>query len=133
MTESKTKEQMEALAKEHFGEGASVFYSDNEWVIRTGVREYFDPEQHKDRPAYKALMEPEGTYGSTLERWAYKNGHSSEPMAELFDSYDASQEKSARQTVADVRRWIAQDIPFDWEGGEKWRDEVLKYAEEKGW
>jgi len=129
----KTKEEMEAIAKQMFGEEATVYYSDYQWVIQTGVEEHFDPEQHKDHPAYAALMEPEGTYGSTLERWAHKNGHGSESMAELFDSYDAAQGESARQTVADVRRWISDGKEFDWEGGPEWRDEVLKYAEEKGW
>jgi hypothetical protein len=54
-------------------------------------------------------------------------------MAELFDSYDAEQEASARRSVAAVRRHIAEGRPFDWQGGPEWRDEVLKYAEERGW
>lgn len=132
MTE-KTKEQMEAIAKEMFGDEARVYFSDNQWTIDTGVEESFDPEAHKDRPAYAAYMEPEGNYGSTLDRWAHKNGHGSESMADLFDSYDEQMEASARRTVADVRRKVAEGWEFDWDGGPEWRDEVLAYAEEKGW
>jgi hypothetical protein len=54
-------------------------------------------------------------------------------MAELFDCYDAEQERNARDTVASVRRWVAEGREFDWDGGPEWRDEVLKYAEERGW
>lgn len=130
---AKTKEEMEALAKELFGEEAKVSYSDDQWIISTGVEEIFDPEEHKDRAAYAAYKEPEANYGSTLDRWAYKNGHGSKSMAEIFDAYDERQEESARQTVADVRRWVAEGREFNWKGGPEWRDEVLAYAEEKGW
>lgn len=129
--EAKTKEQMEALAKEMFGEGARVYYSNYQWNIETGVEEHFNPEDHKDRAAYTALVNPEGNYGSELERWAYKNGHSGVSMAELFDSYDEEQERSARESVAKVRGWIEKGISF--EGLEDYRDRVLAYAEEKGW
>jgi isopenicillin N synthase-like dioxygenase len=122
---------MEALAKELFGEDAEVYFSNDTWHIDTGVGEFFDPEQHKGRAAYEYYNSWDSGENA-LERWARKNGHGSESMAELFDSYDAHQEEIARQTVADVRRWIEQDIPFDWEGGPEWRDEVLKYAEEHG-
>jgi hypothetical protein len=129
---TKTKEEMEALAKELFGEEARVYFSNNSWHIETGVEEFFDPEQYKDRPAYAYYNSYDGGENA-LERWARKNGHSSESMAELFDSYDEEQERIARDTVASVRRWIEQGREFDWEGGPEWRDEVLAYAEEKGW
>jgi len=129
--EAKTKEQMEVIAKEMFGEEARVYYSNNVWHIETGVEERFNPEDHKGRAAYEAFMCPEGNYGSDLDRWAYKNGHSSESMAELFDSYDEEQERSARESVAKVRDWIDKGVSF--EGLEDYRDRVLAYAEEKGW
>lgn len=128
----KTKEEMEALAKELFGEEAQVYYSNNQWSIDTGIEERFDPEEHKGRPAYERYKEWDGGENS-LDRWARKNGHGGESMAELFDSYDEEMGAVARSTVAQVREMIAKGMAFDWEGGPEWRDEVLAYAEEKGW
>ena len=129
---AKTKAEMEAIAKKMFGESASVYYSDYQWVIQTGVEEYFEEEKYKDREAYELYMNNSGGENQ-LERWGRKNGHGSESLAELFDSYDEEQERTSRRIVADVRRKVAEGWAFDWEGGPEWRDEVLKYAEEKGW
>ena len=130
--EPKTKEEMEAFAKEHFGEEATVYYSDYQWVISTRVEERFEEEKYKDREAY--ALYKNNSYGENqLERWGYKNGHSSESLAELFDSYDEEQEATSRRIVSEVREKIAAGFEFDWEGGAEWRDRVLAYAEEKGW
>lgn len=128
----KTKEEMEAIAKQMFGVEATVYYSNNQWTIDTGVEEHFDPEDHKDRPAYAYYKEWDSGENA-LERWGRKNGHGSESMAELFDSYDEEMETIARDTVASVRKRVAEGKPFDWDGGPEWRDEVLAYAAEKGW
>lgn len=130
--EDKTKEQMEALAKEMFGDQAEVYYATDQWVITTGVEESFDLEAHKGRAAYERYNEMDGGENSLL-RWARKNGHGGESLAELFDSYDEEMEATSRRLVARVREKVAAGFTFDWEGGPEWRDEVLAYAEEKGW
>lgn len=132
MMEAKTLEEMQKIAKEVFGEEAEVYYADNQWVVSTGVEENFDLEAHKDREAYARYHEWDGGENSLL-RWARKNGHGGESLAELFDSYDEEMEASARRTVESVRENIEKGLSFDWEGGAEWRDRVLAYAEEKGW
>lgn len=129
MTGNMTKEQMEAFAKEHFGEEARVYYSNNQWNIETGVEEHFDPEEHKDRPAYAYYTSWDGGENA-LDRWARKNGHGGESMAELFDSYDEEEDRRGRKIVAQVRKNIANGMSF--EGLEDFRDRVLAYAEERG-
>jgi hypothetical protein len=127
-----SRDEMVTRAKELFGEGARVFYNDG-WIIETQIEERFDPEQYKGRAAYDAYMEPESSYGSVLERWAYKNGHSGESMAELFDSYDEEEERSSRKLIAEIREKLQQGFDFDGAGLGDWRDRVLAHAKEKGW
>lgn len=130
--EPQTLEEMKAKAKELFGEEAEVFYGNGQWVIQTGVEEKFNEEDYKDREAFALYDSWEGGENQ-LERWARKNGHGGESLAELFDSYDEEQEHNARRIVEEVRGYIEQGLDFDAAGLADWRDRVLAYAEEKGW
>lgn len=130
--EAKTLEEMQKIAKEMFGEEAEVYFSDNQWVISTGVEEKFNEEDYKDREAYALYNSWEGGENQ-LERWARKNGHGGESLAELFDSYDDETEYTSRKIVAEVREHIKQGFDFEAAGLTDWRDRVLAYAEEKGW
>ena len=126
MTQPMSRDEMVARAKELFGDDARVYYNDG-WIIETGIEERFDEEEYKDRLAWETFE------NGDLERWAYKNGHSGESLAELFDSYDWENEQSSRKIIAQVRESLKQGFDFDGAGLGDWRDRVLAYAKEKGW
>lgn len=128
-----TYDEMLAKAKEVFGEDARVEFVDYQWVIHTGVDEKFDIEKYKGTPAYEAYHEKEGTYGSVLDRWAVKNSYGSSSMAEICEGYNAMTEAYWKDAVVRVRQWVAEGRKFAWKGGDEYRDQVLKMAEENGW
>ena len=128
-----THDEMLAKAKEVFGEEVSVRYEDYQWVVYTGLGEKFDIEKYKDTPAYVAYHEKEGTYGSTLDRWAVKNSYGSSSMDAVCEAYNAMIEAHWKDAAVQVRRWVAEGREFAWTGGPEYRDQVLKMAEENGW
>lgn len=126
MTQPMSRDEMVARAKELFGEEARVYYNDG-WIIETQIEERFDEEEYKDRAAWEMYENGE------LERWSWKNGHSGESLAEIFDSYDHESEIAFRHNLAQVRQKIAEGFDFEGTGLEDYRDRVLAYAKEKGW
>lgn len=62
---------------------AKARWNDYNWVIEIPT-EFVGPielpESFRDTPAWEADHEYEGSYGSTLARWAYKNGYGSQPI-----------------------------------------------------
>lgn len=135
MPEQKTYEEMLDEAKKVFGPQADVSFSNGQWDISTGIQEKFDPEALKDEfpSAYAASKEHEATYGSTLDRWAAKNGHGWDSEAEIFRAYEETMEREFKSALAIVRRFVAEGRPFSWEGGEEYKERMLKVAEERGW
>lgn len=121
-----SRDEMVERAKELFGDQARVYYNDG-WIIETQIEERFDEEEYKDRDAWEIYV------NGDLERWGYKNGHSGESFAELFDSYDEENERTSLKMIAEVREKLKQGFDFDGTGLGDWRDRVLAYAEEKGW
>lgn len=135
MPEQKTYEEMLEEARKVFGPQAEVSFSNGQWDISTGIQEKFDPEALKDEfpSAYAASKEHEGTHGSTLDRWAAKNGHGWDSEAEIWREYEAMVVREFKNSLALVRKAVAEGRPFNWEGGEEYKERVLKIAEERGW
>ena len=135
MPQQKTFEEIEAEAKKLFGPHAEVSFSDGQWLIATGIQEKFDPEDHKEAypHAYEASKEYEANYGSTLDRWAAKNGHSWESELETWKAYEEMVVREFKNALALVRESIAKNRPFDWPGGEDYKNRILAAAEERGW
>lgn len=135
MPEQKTYEEMLKEAKRVFGPEAEVIFNNGQWDISTGIEEKFNSLAVKDEfpHAFEASEEYEGTYGSTLHRWAYKNGMGGASEAEIFKAYEEMVVREFKNSLAMVRKFIEQDKPFDWAGGEEYKERVLKIAEERGW
>lgn len=132
--EPQTYREMLAKAQEIFGEQVSLGYDEGlGWTIETGVFEKADMSEFEGTPAGAAYAEYEGNYGSTLERWIYKNGHSGLSLYQAALAYNEQMESNARSGVHLVRRMIAEGRAFDWEGGVEYRDHMLALGEERGW
>ena len=134
-TTTKTLAEMRALVKETFGEEASVDYdSMSGWVINTGWEEKVDESAFAGTAAETAYNEPEGTYGSTLDRWMVKN-RASASVAIAAEQFNASTERSWMEAWLLVKESIANGKAetFDWEGWEEYRDNVLSIGEKYGW
>lgn len=129
----KTLSEMEALAKQLFGETAEVHFYGNQWVIETGVEERLDLSEFENTPAMTAYRSPEYNYGSDLERWMYKNGLADAAVAEGMKAYNRMTENHWKEAAVSVRQWIAEEREFDWPGGPEYRDQVLQIAKENGW
>lgn len=125
--------EMLAKAREVFGSGVELDYdADSGWIVRTEVRELVDMSEFAGTLAMAAYEEYEGNYGSTLERWAYKNGqHGS--LHQICVAFNERQEAGARAAVEQVRGWVAEGREFGWEGGPEYRDGMLRLGEERGW
>lgn len=135
MPEQKTYTEMLEEARKVFGPQAEVKFSDGQWDISTGIEEKFDPESVKDLypEAYKASQEYEATYGSELDRWAYKSGMGWSSQAEIFKAFEECTVARFKESLSLVREWQATGKKFDWPGGEEYRDTVLRIAEARGW
>jgi hypothetical protein len=135
MPEQKTYEEILKEAKKVFGPQAEVSFSNGQWDIYTGIQEKFNSLAVKDEfpHAFEASEEYEANYGSTLHRWAYKNGMSDSSDAEIFRSYEVMVVREFKSALSLVRKAVAEGRTFDWEGGEEYKERVLKIAEERGW
>jgi hypothetical protein len=135
MPEQKTYKEMLDEARKVFGPKAEVSYSNGQWDISTGIEEKFLPLSVKDEfpHAFEASEEYEATYGSTLDRWASKNGYGWSSQAEIFRAYEENVVTRFKEALALVRESVAAGRPFDWPGGEAYKASILKIAEERGW
>lgn len=89
-TASESYESVLAKAKSVFP-NAEVTASDGQWVINTGVEELREPDESwRGTPAEDAHNTYEASYGSDLERWAYKNGFGYASLHEAALAYNAS-------------------------------------------
>lgn len=134
-TTMKTLAEMRALVKETFGDEATVDYdSINGWVIHTGWEEKVDVAAFAGTAAETAYNEPEGTYGSTLDRWMVKN-HASASVAIAAEQFNASTERSWMEAWLMVKDAIADGRAdtFDWDGWAAYRDDVISIGEKYGW
>lgn len=135
MPEQKTYTEMLEEARKVFGPKAEVSFSDGQWLIATGIEEKFNALAVKDEypHAFEASEEYEATYGSTLDRWAVKNGMSSSSELEIFKAYEEMVVREFKTALGLVRHAVEEGRSFDWPGGEEYKERVLRIAEERGW
>lgn len=130
-----TYKEVLAKAQEVFGDGVRLEYDPHVegWIIRTLVPEKVDLSDFEGTPAIRAYEAPDYGYGSELERWAHKNGQGDKSLYQVAEIYNRHWEIRQRADVDLVRRMVAKNHPFDWDGGTEYRDRMLKLGEERGW
>jgi hypothetical protein len=135
MPEQKTYDEILEEARKVFGPKAEVSFNDGQWLIATGIEEKFNALAVKDEypHAFEASEEYEANYGSTLDRWAAKNGMGWASELEIFKAYEEHVVSEFKKSLALVRKAVEEGRTFDWEGGEEYKANVLRIAEERGW
>lgn len=128
MTEISRNEVL-AKAKEVFGEGVDVGYSNGTWSIYFDAEEKFDASEWAGTPAYEYFE----VQKHSVEDWANGYGCYWESHAQIFDNFNGWYVGQMKQNFNLVKRMIDMGKEFDGESDKKWRDDIMEYAEKQGW